>query len=44
MERTFSVIYVDMKCVTPRVGQTCIHTDRVTIGGEFKCCSMQLII
>ena len=24
---TFSVIYVDMKCVTPRVGHTDIHTD-----------------
>ena len=25
---TFSVIYVDMKCVIPRVGHTDIHTDR----------------
>ena len=24
---TFSVIYVDMKCVIPRVGRTYIHTD-----------------
>ena len=33
-----------MKCVTPRVGHTYIHirTHRVTKGGNFKSCSMQL--
>ena len=35
---TFSVIYVDMKCVTPRVGLTY----RVTKCCSFKSCSMQL--
>ena len=39
---TFSVIYVDMKCVTPRVGRTYIRTDRVTKCCSFKSCSMQL--
>ena len=31
-----------MKCVTPRVGHTYIRTHRVTKGGNFKSCSMQL--
>ena len=28
MMSTFSVIYVDMKCVTPRVGRTDIQSDQ----------------
>ena len=39
---TFSVINADMTCVTPRVGHTYIRTHRVTKGGNFKSCSMQL--
>ena len=39
---TFSVIYVNMKCVTPRVGHTYWRTDRVTKCCSFKSCSMQL--
>ena len=39
------MINVDIKCVTPQVGHTDIwQTDRVTNGGEFKSCSMQLKI
>ena len=32
MMSTFSVIYVDMKCVTPRVGRRDRLTDSVTKG------------